>query len=128
MPSVTTHSDTNLANSPVAVLLVALAGGGQPGATLVNSGYNVFTTVATTSDTAQLQMSAPNKHVEVLNTGAATLRLWTNQNDDTCLIVAPTGSAFTVTTVAGAGSHIEIAAGANARLVCGAVGTWYLLN
>lgn len=126
--TVLTHSDTNLANAPVYDGLIALAGGGQPNATLVNSGFNIFTTVATAADTAQLQVSSRNKSVEVSNQGAASLRVWTNQSEPTATITAPTGSAFTVTTVAGQGAHIEIAVGANARIVCGTAGSWKLLN
>ena len=58
----------------------ALAGGGQSGATLIDSMYCVFTTVATAGDSAQLPPSKPGLTVAVTNATAKAMQVFANQS------------------------------------------------
>jgi hypothetical protein len=58
--------------------LVALAGGGQTGATLLNKPINIVATVATTADSCQLPVAYGGQVVYVANTGANSMTVYGN--------------------------------------------------
>ncbi len=120
--SSTSYPTPNKASGLVQYGLTALAGGGNPGATLVFRGNNIFKTVVTAADSAQMPPSEPNMAIDVTNYTATSMRLFVNQNEPTALFEVPPVTVFA------AGAFINIATGVTAIIVCGVAGTWTLKN
>ena len=90
--------------------LVALAGGGQTGATPIVSLISRFTTVATTADSSLLPLSAPGCELTIVNAGAQSMNVYPQVGE------AINASAVNVA--------IALAAGKTMTAACAVTGTW----
>ena len=61
--------------------IVALAGGGRPGAPVLNLGSNEVVTVASGADSVVLPSAVPGSVVFVTNAGASSLQVFANGSD-----------------------------------------------
>lgn len=107
----------NLVNSQDG--LVALAGGGQAGATALALGINFFKTVVTANDSAVLPQSIPGGSVKVKNAGASNLTVYAN-----AVPSLQSGVLDTINGTAGA-TGVTVAPGATAEFNCSALGAWW---
>lgn len=104
--------------------LVAKAGGGIPGATVANFGFNSFTTVATAADSAMLPPATINGWCWIINGGANSMSIYNVQsnynNGSTTDVIVPHGSA-----APNAGNAaITLATGHATLFICIGVGAW----
>ena len=90
--------------------LVALAGGGQAGATPIAAGLSRFATVATAGDSAVLPAASPGLHPIIANAGAAAMNLF-----------PPVGEAINALA---ANAPFSIPPGRTAVVMCVAPGVW----
>lgn len=93
--------------------LIALAGGGQTGATLISRTVSRFTTVATGGDSSLLPPANAGLRYTVLNAGAASMNVFPNVGD-----AINAGAANAAFAVANAKS---------ATFFCAVNGTWNAL-
>jgi len=109
--------------------LTALAGGGIPGATQLNLGWNEVDTVATTGDSVVLPPALPGSMVWVNNNGANTLDIYSNQynyqNPSSSAsyqadVVVPPGT----TSANSATTALTLTSGYVTLLYCAKLGTW----
>lgn len=91
--------------------IVAKAGGGQAGATVLNSMINRITTVATIGDSVVLPASAVGLSIFVANAGANSANVFPAGADQINAL--------------GASAAFALAAGKNATFYCTAVGQWH---
>jgi hypothetical protein len=95
--------------------LKALAGGSQPGATLIGgSTFTRFTTVASANDSSVLPPAAAGLSYVVKNAGANSMNVFPNGSTDVI-------NALAVQTA------FALAAGKTAMFVCFVAGTWDVL-
>lgn len=103
--------------------LTALAGGGQPGATLLSAAINEISTVATTGDSVMLPLGLPGMAVIAINDGANTMQVYgqaTNPNTG----VGDTIAANNSTTQAATTTGVSQASAKVASYLCFAAGKW----
>lgn len=91
---------------------VALAGGGQAGATLLSSRFNRVTSVVTAADSFMLPTAQPGLAITVFNRGGNSCQVFGSVND-----------MATINGTAGS-TGIAVANGAKITFVCSAVGFW----
>lgn len=99
--------------------LVALAGGGQAGSTLLALGVNFVKTVATGSDSLMLPPAVPGSVLLVKNGGANAAQVFANTQSS-----LPSGVEDTINGTAGA-TGVSVGSGATAMLMCTAYGAWF---
>ena len=91
--------------------IVALAGGGQAGAPVINSAYVDLITVATAADSVALPPATGSGLViNITNDGVASANIFPSGTD--------------VINAGGAGAAVALAAGANAEFVSTKAGFW----
>lgn len=73
--------------------LTALAGGGQTGAPVLSNGINVFTTVATAGDSADLPANVLGKIITVVNTTVTSMNVFPSLGDTINALSANTALA-----------------------------------
>jgi hypothetical protein len=93
--------------------LVALAGGGQTGGTLISRTFSRFTTVASAADSALLPSAASGLTFTIKNGAANSMNLFPGVGDQI--------------NAAGANTAFAIAAGKMAQVSCIAPGIWEVL-
>lgn len=93
--------------------LVALAGGGQTGATILTGDNNHVGTVATAADSVQLQVAEAGREVSVINAGANAMAVFPAVGDKI--------NALSVN------ASFSVAAGKCATFLSTATGQWYCL-
>lgn len=103
--------------------LIALAGGGQLGATKLNYDINVVGTVATAGDSVLLPSAQAGGEVILINAGAKAMQVYGTSN------VVNSGGAITTTTdsINGVVGTTGISQPPNtiATYICGKANTWY---
>lgn len=105
--------------------LVALAGGGQPGATALIPGDNEVDTVATNNDSVQLPLAVPGLTCNINNAGASTLSIYANAAPNTNNASALDQLiAVNTNTKTAAASAITLATGHCTMFLCTTVGVW----
>jgi hypothetical protein len=105
--------------------LVALAGGGQPGATGLAYGYNEVDTVASNNDSVQLPPALPGTFCTIYAAGVDTLAIYANASpNQNNASVLDQMIAVNTNTKTAAASDITLTAGHTTSFMCTTAGLW----
>lgn len=102
--------------------ITAKSGGGQSGATKLNSMVNFITTVAAAGDSVQLSQAFPGVTIVVVNNGANPVQMFANQSTSDTIngVAGSTG----ISIPAGTFAFVTCPLGANP--VTGSAGQWFV--
>lgn len=104
--------------------LVALANGGQTGATLLKSAVNEVGTVANANDSVMLPLAVPGTQVVANNAGTNSMQVYGQASNPNNGNAGDTIMAHGSSTPAATGTGVAQAANAVATYICFKTGVW----